>query len=526
MGLESNKLIRKYINVGEKRAGSSGMGIFVGVFAALGGVLFGYDTGTISGVMAMPWVKEHFPKDRVAFSASESSLIVSILSAGTFFGAILAPLLTDTLGRRWCIIISSLVVFNLGAALQTAATDIPLLIVGRVIAGLGVGLISSTIPLYQSEALPKWIRGAVVSCYQWAITIGIFLAAVINQGTHKINSPASYRIPLGIQMAWGLILGVGMFFLPETPRFYISKGQNAKAAVSLARLRKLPQDHPELLEELEDIQAAYEFETVHGKSSWSQVFTNKNKQLKKLATGVCLQAFQQLTGVNFIFYFGTTFFNSVGLDGFTTSLATNIVNVGSTIPGILGVEIFGRRKVLLTGAAGMCLSQFIVAIVGVATDSKAANQVLIAFCCIFIAFFAATWGPTAWVVCGEIFPLRTRAKSIAMCAASNWLLNWAIAYATPYLVDSDKGNLGTNVFFIWGSCNFFCLVFAYFMIYETKGLSLEQVDELYEKVASARKSPGFVPSEHAFREHADVETAMPDNFNLKAEAISVEDASV
>ncbi|KAM9886045.1 hypothetical protein OXX79_014437, partial [Metschnikowia pulcherrima] len=158
------------------------------------------------------------------------------------------------------------------------------------------------------------------------------------------------------------------------------------------------------------------------------------------------------------------FFNSVGLDGFTTSLATNIVNVGSTIPGILGVEIFGRRKVLLTGAA-----------------------VLIAFCCIFIAFFAATWG-TAWVVCGEIFPLRTRAKSIAMCAASNWLLNWAIAYATPYLVDSDKGNLGTNVFFIWGSCNFFCLVFAYFMIYETKGLSLEQVDELYEKVASARKS--------------------------------------
>ncbi|GEQ67221.1 hypothetical protein JCM33374_g885 [Metschnikowia sp. JCM 33374] len=524
MGLEDNKLIRKYINVGEKRAGSSSMGIFVGAFAALGGVLYGYDTGTISGVMAMPWVKEHFPEDRQNFSAGESSLIVSILSAGTFFGAILAPLLNDTLGRRWCLIISSLVVFNLGAALQTASTSIPLLLAGRVIAGFGVGLISSTIPLYQSEALPKWIRGAVVSCYQWAITIGIFLAAVINQGTHKINSSASYRIPLGIQMLWGVILGVGMFFLPETPRFYISKGKQEKAARSLSRLRKLPEDHPDLLEELKDIKAAHEYETINGKSSWMQVFSTKNSQLKKLLTGVGLQAFQQLTGVNFIFYFGTTFFSSVGLDGFTTSLATNVVNVGSTIPGILGVEIFGRRKILLTGAVGMCVSQLIVAVVGVATDSKAANQVLIAFCCIFIAFFAATWGPTAWVVCGEIYPLRTRAKSIAMCTASNWLLNWAIAYATPYMVDADKGNLGTNVFFIWGGCNFFCLIFAYFMIYETKGLSLEQVDELYERVPSARKSPGFIPSEHAFRE-GDVELATPDNFNMKAEAISVENAS-
>ncbi|OBA19165.1 general substrate transporter [Metschnikowia bicuspidata var. bicuspidata NRRL YB-4993] len=526
MGLQDNKILQKFINTGEKRAGSSGMGIFVGVFAALGGILFGYDTGTISGVMAMPWVLQTFPANKEAFTASESSLIVSILSAGTFFGAILAPLLNDTLGRRWCLIISSLVVFNLGAALQTAAESIPLLLAGRVIAGFGVGLISSTIPLYQSEALPKWIRGAVVSCYQWAITIGIFLAAVVNQGTQNINSSASYRIPLGIQILWGLILGIGMIFLPETPRFYISKEKHADAARSLSRLRKLPEDHPELLEELDDIKAAHEFETIHGKSSWVQVFSTKKHQLKKLLTGVGLQAFQQLTGVNFIFYFGTSFFSSVGLDGFTTALATNIVNVGATIPGILSVEIFGRRKVLLTGAVGMCVSQLIVAIVGVSTDSAAANQVLVAFCCIFIAFFAATWGPTAWVVCGEIFPLRTRAKSIALCTASNWLLNWAIAFTTPYMVDADKGNLGTNVFFIWGGCNFGCFFFAYFMIYETKGLSLEQVDELYEKVPSARKSMYFNPSEHAFRQNAEESVVVPEEFSLKAEAVSIEEASV
>lgn len=523
MGLEDNALVKRFINVGDKKAGSTSMGIFVGAFAALGGVLYGYDTGTISGVMAMNYVKATFPANKEYFTSAELSLIVSILSVGTFFGAIAAPLLTDTLGRRWCIIISSLVVFNVGVVLQVIASGIPLLCAGRAIAGFGVGLISSTIPLYQAEASPKWIRGAIVSCYQWAITIGIFLAAVINQGTHKRNDSGSYRIPIAIQILWALILGGGMFFLPDTPRFWMSKQREDKARSSLSRLRKLPADHPDLLEELADIKAAYEFEIEFGKSSWTQVFSNKNHQLKRLATGVFIQAFQQLTGVNFIFYFGTSFFESAGVNGFVTSLATNIVNVGATIPGILLIEIIGRRKILMSGAAGMSISQLVVAIVGVTSKSHAAQQVLVAFTCIFIAFFAATWGPCAWVVVGELFPLRTRAKSVALCAASNWLWNWAIAYATPYMVDPDKGNLGTKVFFIWGGCNFLCFFFAWYSIYETKGFSLEQIDELYENVKYAWKSPGYVPSEHAFRDASRVPTHIEDT---KAEALSVEDASV
>lgn len=503
MGLEDNRFLRKYIDVGEKKAGSTSMGIIVGIFAAFGGVLYGYDTGTISGIMAMKYVKAQFPANGESFTSSESSLIVSILSVGTFFGAITAPLITDTLGRRWCLIISSLIVFNVGAVLQTISTGIPLLCVGRVVAGFGVGLISSTIPLYQSEAAPKWIRGAIVSCYQWAITIGIFLAAVINQACHARNDSGSYRIPLAIQILWALILGIGMFFLPETPRFYVSKGKKDRALASLVRLRKLPADHEDLLEEYDDIQAAFEFEQVHGKSSWSQVFSNKNHQLRRLMTGVLCQAFQQLTGVNFIFYFGTSFFEASGVNGFTTALATNIVNVGSTVPGILLMEIAGRRNILMTGAAGMSISQLVVAIVGVADDSEASKKVLVAFSCIFIAFFAATWGPCAWVVIGELFPLVTRAKSVALCSASNWLWNFAIAFATPYIVDKDKGNLGSKVFFIWGGCNLMCFVFAWYFIYETKNLSLEQVDELYERVPHAWKSKGFVPSAHAFRHEAE-----------------------
>ena len=144
----------------------------------------------------------------------------------------------------------------------------------------------------------------------------------------------------------------------------------------------------------------------------------------------------------------------------------------------------------------MCVCQYIVAIVGVTTGSVTANKVLIAFVCFYIFFFACSWGPVAWVVTGELFPLKVRAKSLSMTTATNWLLNFAIAYSTPYLVRGGDGNanLGVKVFFIWGTFCFVCMAFVFTMIYETKGLSLEQVDELYSKVGKAWQSPGFVPT--------------------------------
>ncbi|KAH3682675.1 hypothetical protein WICPIJ_006338 [Wickerhamomyces pijperi] len=509
MGLENNKFIKKYINIEEKSAGSATFSILVGVFAAFGGVLFGYDTGTIGGILSMPYVLEHFPRDFPGvFSTKEHSLIVSILSCGTFFGALLGPFMSDTIGRRWTIILSCALVFNFGVILQVAATSIPLLVAGRTFAGLGVGFISATIPLYQAETLPKWIRGAVTSGYQFAITIGLLLAAVINQATHKIDSTASYRIPLAVQFAWSLILTIGLFFLPETPRFFVTKGKLDEAAAALGRLRRLPVDHPDLVNELNEIQANYEFEMAHGTSGWLECFKPADFQLKRMITGIFLQAFQQLTGINFVFYFGPTFFKNSGIKNeFLITIATNVVNVGSTIPGIFLVEVIGRRAMLLYGAAGMAISELLIAIIGTASpDSQAAQKCLIAFVCIFIAFFAATWGPICWVIVGEIYPLRVRAKSIAISTASNWLWNFAIAYATPYLVDDVPGSagLGSKVFFIWGGSNVLCFCFAYYFVYETKNLSLEQVDELYASVPNAWSSYKFTPSENKFQNESNV----------------------
>ncbi|SCU84397.1 LADA_0D01486g1_1 [Lachancea dasiensis] len=475
--------------------GSKFRAVFVGLFVAFGGILFGYDTGTISGVLAMDYVKQQFTSDG-HFSANQTSLITAILSAGTFCGAMLAPLASDTLGRRLGLLIST-VIFTVGVILQVAATEQNLLIVGRVIAGLGVGVLSAIVPLYQAEASPKWIRGAVTSCYQWAITIGLLLAACVNQGTHSRSDSGSYRIPIAIQLLWAIIMFTGMVILPESPRFYVMKNKVPEARRALSKLRGLSGDHSFVEAELEEIVANYNYERSFGSTSIWDCFKPANHQLKRITTGIAIQALQQLTGINFIFYYGTQFFQNSGIKNpFIIQLIMNIVNVVMSIPGIALVEIAGRRNLLLWGAVGMCVSELIVAAVGTALpDSFSANKTLIAFSCTFIASFAATWGPLAWVVVGEIFPLRVRAKSVAVCAASNWLFNFAIAYATPYLVDVDHANLQSKVFFIWGGCTFLCFLFVYFYIYETKGLTLEQIDELFDTCPSARHSKGFVPSE-------------------------------
>ncbi|OJT12164.1 hypothetical protein TRAPUB_11274 [Trametes pubescens] len=466
-------------------------GIIMTGFAAFGGMLFGYDTGTIAGVIQMgDWIRTFGEPDSgsptgYSVSTSRESLVVSILSAGTFLGALSGAPSADILGRRIGIMLAC-VVFCLGVSLQTGASTLATFIVGRFFAGLGVGLVSTLIPMYQSECSPKWIRGAIVSCYQFAITVGLLLAAVINNATKDRPNHSAWQISISIQLVWAFILFVGMLWLPESPRWLIKKDRHEAALKSMSRLRSLPPDHPEVQSEIADIVAALESEREMGQSSYVDCFrSTRNKIALRTFTGIALQAWQQLTGVNFISYYGITFFTSAGIKNpFLINVATNIVNTGMTLPGMWGVEHYGRRSLLLWGAVLMCVCEFLVAIIGVtiSIEDIAGQRALIGIVCIYVGTFAATWGPVAWVVTGEIFPLNVRAKGISLSAASNWLWNWALAFATPYLVNSGAGNagLGVKVFFIWGSTCAGCIVFTYFCIPETKGLSLEQIDLLYQ----------------------------------------------
>jgi len=235
--------------------------------------------------------------------------------------------------------------------------------------------------------------------YQFFLTTGLLLAAVVNNSTHGRNDSGSYRIPIIIQALWGLILAIGLIFLPETPRYFIKRGQVDNAAVSLGKLRRLPSDSQAIKKELAEIVANHEYELSLGNSRLIDAFGTSGRQRRRLLTGCFVMAGSQLTGINFIFYYGTQFFKNSGIkDPFLIALTTNLVNVVSTIPGLLLVEKWGRRPILLFGAIGMTICEFIVAIVGVTAASQVANQVLIAFVCFYIFFFATSWGPIGWVV--------------------------------------------------------------------------------------------------------------------------------
>ncbi len=415
---------------------------FMCAFAAFGGIFFGFDSGYISGVMGMQYFIQLYtgldpattPKNAFTLPSWKKSLITSILSAGTFFGAIIAGDLADFFGRRTTIILGC-VIFTIGVILQTASTALGLLVAGRLVAGFGVGFVSAIIILYMSEIAPRKVRGAIVSGYQFCITIGILLASCVDYGTQNRNDTGSYRIPIAIQLAWALILATGLFLLPESPRYFVKRGDLDRATVVLARLRGQPRDSEMIQQELAEIVANHEYEMQvipqHSYfSSWANCFkgglTKPSSNLRRTILGTSLQMMQQWTGVNFVFYFGTTFFQELGTisNPFLIGLITTLVNVCSTPISFYTVEKFGRRPLLIWGALGMVICQFIVAIIGtVDGQNPSAVKAMIAFICIYIFFFASTWGPGAWVLIGEIFPLPIRSRGVALSTASNWLWN-------------------------------------------------------------------------------------------------------
>ena len=419
-------------------------------FAAFGGIFFGYDSGYINGVLGMEYfihlytgLNKSDPKfqknahpgpDGFTLPSWQKSLIVSILSAGTFFGALMAGDIADFTGRRTTIIIGC-GVFLVGVILQTASSAYGLMVAGRLIAGFGVGFVSAIIILYMSEISPKKVRGAIVSGYQFCITIGILLASCVDYGTQNRTDTGSYRIPIAIQMLWAIILATGLFFLPESPRYFVKRGKIDRAAQVLGRLRGQPRDSEFVQTELAEIVANHEYElqvVPQGSyfASWMNCFKGsiweQKSNLRRTILGTSLQMMQQWTGINFIFYFGTTFFQDLGTinNPFLIGLITTLVNVCSTPISFWTVERFGRRPLLIYGALGMFICEFIVAIAGTADGgNKTTVKAEIAFICIYIFFFASTWGPGAWVVIGEIYPLPIRSRGVALSTASNWLWN-------------------------------------------------------------------------------------------------------
>lgn len=493
-------------------------------FASFGGIFFGYDSGYINGCLgSQMFIDAVEGPGRDALTSSHQSLVVSILSAGTFFGALIGGDLAEIIGRKWTVIVGCFI-YMLGVVVQmvtgvSGGNALGIIVAGRLIAGIGVGFESAIVILYMSEICPKKVRGALVAGYQFCITIGILLAACVVYATQGRQDSGAYRIPIAIQFAWAIILGGGLMFLPDSPRYFVKRGNIEAARLALQRLRGQPADSEYIQAEVAEIIANEEYErqlipATSWFGSWANCFKgglwHQKSNLRRTILGTSMQMMQQWTGVNFIFYYSTPFLQSTGaIDNvFLISLVFTLVNVCSTPLSFWTVEKFGRRTILLYGAFGMLICQFIVAIIGVTvgfnyTHTNAAGESIannipavnaqIAFIAIFIFFFASTWGPGAWIVIGEIFPLPVRARGVALSTASNWLWNTIIAVITPYMVNEDEGNLKSSVFFVWGGLCTCAFVYTFFLVPETKGLSLEQIDKMMEE-STPRTSAKWRPT--------------------------------
>ncbi|KOS23367.1 High-affinity fructose transporter ght6 [Escovopsis weberi] len=479
----------------------------MGVLVSMGGLIFGYDTGQISGFLAMPDFLRRFgnvhSNGELYFSTVRSGLIVALLSIGTLIGALVAAPVADRAGRRPSISLWSLVV-SVGFVVQISA-DMAWyqIMIGRFISGLGVGALSLLVPMYQAETAPPWIRGALVCAYQLFITLGIFLAACFNYGTvsHHPDSSASWRIVIGLGWIWTLILGVGILFFPETPRFDFRRGRSERAKRTLCAVYGTrDENHWAVHTQIEEIERKLHADAHAAETGPVAEFIGMlraPRMAHRLALGMALQMFQQLTGANYFFYYGTTIFRSVQIDSFITQIILNTINFAVTFIGLWLVEHYGRRRSLIAGAIWMFVCFLIFASVGhfmLDLDNPAATPtpgiVLIVFAALFILGFATTWGPMVWTIQAELFPGRYRAKGMALSTASNWIWNFCIGFFTPFITDAIDFRYG----YVFAGCNFCAALIVYFFVIEGQGRTLEELDTMYlEGVKPWRSTEWMAP---------------------------------
>ncbi|CAI4490890.1 AEL_collapsed_G0024800.mRNA.1.CDS.1 [Saccharomyces cerevisiae] len=473
------------------------------VMVAFGGFIFGWDTGTISGFVAQTdflrrfGMKHHDGSHYL--SKVRTGLIVSIFNIGCAIGGIVLAKLGDMYGRRIGLIVV-VVIYTIGIIIQIASINKWYqYFIGRIISGLGVGGITVLSPMLISEVAPSEMRGTLVSCYQVMITLGIFLGYCTNFGTKNYSNSVQWRVPLGLCFAWALFMIGGMMFVPESPRYLVEAGRIDEARASLAKVNKCPPDHPYIQYELETIEAGVEEMRAAGTASWGELFTGKPAMFQRTMMGIMIQSLQQLTGDNYFFYYGTIVFQAVGLsDSFETSIVFGVVNFFSTCCSLYTVDRFGRRNCLMWGAVGMVCCYVVYASVGVTRlwpngqnngSSKGAGNCMICFACFYIFCFATTWAPIAYVVISECFPLRVKSKCMSIASAANWIWGFLISFFTPFITGAIN--------FYYGYVFMGCMVFAYFYVFffvpETKGLSLEEVNDMYAEGVLPWKSASWVP---------------------------------
>lgn len=469
------------------------------------GFTYGFDTGTISGYIGFPDYLRRFGTLNSAghyeLSTLRKSLIVSFYNIGAGAGALgLSPIL-NWRGRKPAVLLY-IIIYCVGNIIQITSHKWYQMLIGRVVSGLLAGALSTVVPMYGAEVTPATatgtgklsgpkIRGALILSFQLFVCFGIFMGYCCNYATkHHQSGAAQWQVVMGLNFVWSIIVFAMILFLaPELPRYMMTKGDEAGARKAISYVNRVPENHDAVEREFALIEEAMLQEKAAGNATWGDLITGQPKIFQRVSMGFLLLMFQQFTGINFFLYFATEIFASVGLkDTYQTSIIIGVINLSFTFVSLYLVDKFGRRSALLWGSVVGAVALYIYSILGVAalyphgtshpTDTGVGNA-MIFLTCLFVASFACSWGPVPWVVLSESFPIKIRSKASSIGIFSCFFWNFAITFCTPYIVNAINFYFG----FIFAGGITAAIVYIYFFVYETKGLTLEDVDILYSDPA-------------------------------------------
>lgn len=451
----------------------TGFVLVVAAVAAVAGILFGFDTGVISG--AILFINEEF-----SLTSVMTEVAVSAVLMGAIIGALFGGPLSDRVGRRSSILAASLI-FIAGTFVVVLSPIFSLFIVGRILIGIAIGVASFVAPLYISEIAPEHIRGALVSLNQLLITIGILIAYGVN---YYFAAAGDWRAMFLAGVIPGTVLLVGMFLMPRSPRWLVFMNRPGDAGKVLQKIRGTA----DVSDELGEIEKSVRTE---GRGTWSDLFAPAVRL--PLLLGVGLAVLQQATGINTVIYYAPTIFQFAGLAEATASIAATVgigvVNVLVTLVAIRLVDRAGRRPLLLWSLAGMGIAMLLLGI-GFALESGGAGgaavslgQVTAVSLIVYVAAFALGLGPIFWLLIAEIYPLSVRGLAMSLATVTNWAANFLIAATFLSLVNLI-GESG--VFLLYALVALLAWLFVFKLVPETKGLSLEQIEAYFR----SRKRPG------------------------------------
>ncbi|KAK3639912.1 hypothetical protein LTR56_010198 [Elasticomyces elasticus] len=470
------------------------LNIAIAVIAGTDFALFGYDQGVLGGLLTLESFLKYFPEidtqnppdGNYGKASNVQGITVGGYTLGCFFGAVATQViwLGNMLGRKMTIIVGSSIMV-VGAAIQCSSFSLGQLIASRLLTGFGNGMNTSTVPTWQSETSKSHRRGQMVMIEGSLIVFGVMLSYWIDLGFSFLEpSSIAWRFPIAFQIVLALFILAFIPGLPESPRWLILKGREAEAIRVLAALSDREEDDPIIQDEFKAVKDAV-FESARG--SFSDCFkTNRNRNLHRTILAYVNQMFQQISGINIITYYAATIFrDSIGLSPFMSRLLAALNGTEYFVASwvaIFTIERFGRRKLMLFGAAGQALSMAVLAGTTSVVGNTSLGIAAAVFLFVFNSFFAVGWLGMTWLYPAEITPLDIRAPANAIATTANWIFNFMVVMVTPVAFNA----IGHNTYVVFAAINAFMVPCVYFFFPETAYRSLEEMDEIFHQAHGLR----------------------------------------